>query len=288
MQTLAEYGLGRREVALLRRRRTCVLYVIGDTDTGKTTFAAACARLLAGEFRTAVVDLDAGQASIGLPTTFAWRLCGRQGLTRGRPDGMYFAGTTSPTGFFEYAVAGAAAMVREARGRAEKVVVDTCGLARGRAGRDFHHVTLEAVRPDVVMGLERAEELSEVLEPLVRSGWPAVVRAGVPDGVRRRSQARRRRYRCERFRAYFERAREVKLPLDEVAILRPKPDPVRRIASLRDGRGRDLALGIVLKFDAPRGTVTVLSPIPARRKVAAIVLGSMRIARDGRQLARNV
>jgi hypothetical protein len=34
--------------------------------------------------------------------------------------------------------------------------------------------------------------------------------------------------------------------------------------------------------------MTVLTPAPARLRVRTIVLGSMRIARDGRQLAWNV
>ena len=41
-------------------------------------------------------------------------------------------------------------------------------------------------------------------------------------------------------------------------------------------------------IDEAAQTMTVLSPVLRRTNVRAVVLGSMRIARDGRQLARNV
>ena len=284
MACLADFGIGAREAAVLSGRGARTIYVIGDSDTGKTTLAGVIVRLLAAKFKTAAVDLDAGQATIGLPTTFAWKMAGK----RGKPDGMYFAGTTSPTGYLDRWLIGAASLVGQARGRARKVVVDSCGLACGAAGRELHHATVDAVRPDVVVAIERGGELAGLLGPFVRSGWPRVVRASVPARIRKRSRAERRSYRCGKFRAYFERARELRLDLAEVAVLREVWDPAGRLASLRDGSGRDVALGIVQKFDSPRGTITVLSPVPRRVAVRAVVLGSMRIARDGRQLARNV
>lgn len=288
MAELNDYGLGRGEIAGLVRRAARVIYVIGDSDTGKSTLVGCIARRLAPAFKTAAVDLDAGQATIGLPTTFGWQMCTARGYGAGTPGGLYFTGTTSPRGHFDLSVAGAAAMVGEAWAHARKVVVDTCGLACGEAGRELHHATVEAVRPDVIVAIERHGELSELVEPLVRSGWPEVIRASAPAGVRTRSRARRRSYRCAKFREYFKRARALQLSLDKVGILRPRPDPVGRIASLRDGRGRDVALAIVQKCGSPRGTITVLSPIASATKVRAVVLGSLRIARDGRQLARDV
>jgi len=283
---LADYGLGREQIAIIARRGVRSIYIIGDSDTGKTTLAETLARHLAQKFTTAAVDLDAGQASIGPPTTFGWRLLRPSGGRR--PAGLFFTGSTSPAGHLGEWLAGAARMVGEASERAAKVVVDTCGLACGEAGRDLHHATAEVIRPDVIVAIERRDELSDLLAPFVRSGRPRVIRASAPEQVKKRSRATRRSYRCGRFRAYFEHARELRFSLDKVGILRPRPDPAGRIASLRDRAGRDVALAIVQKYDSPRGTVTVLSPVSCRTRVSAVVLGSMRIARDGRQLARNV
>lgn len=288
MASLGDYGLGERELRLFRRRGVHVIYIIGDTDTGKTTLAGVVAEALAARFRTALVDLDAGQATIGPPTTLGWRMVSRTGGGAAEPDGLYFTGTTSPAGHLEQWVIGAATLVGEARRRATKVVIDACGLARGEAGRQLHHATVEVVGPDVIVAIERSGELGELVEPFLRAGRPLVVSAAVPAMARTRSRGARRSYRCAKFRAYFERAVPVQLRLDEVGVLRPRQDPVGRIASLRGADGRDVALGIVQKYDVPRGTVTVLSPLAAGTLVRAVVLGSMRIARDGRQLGWNV
>jgi polynucleotide 5'-hydroxyl-kinase GRC3/NOL9 len=276
MARLNEYGLTPEALATLDG---CSVYIIGDTDTGKSTLAGLLARRLGA----ALVDLDAGQASVGLPTTFAWRAAGER-----RPRGMYFTGTTSPSGFYDLSVAGSAAMVSEARAFAPNVVVDSCGLARGDAGRQLHHTTVEAIRPDIVLAIQREDELAELIEPLAVAGWPRVIRATAPASARTRSRATRRSYRRSRFRDYFAGARERELCLGQVAVLRPKPDPVGRIASLRDTSGRDIALALVRSYRPARGTMTVLTPAPRGHEITAVVLGSMRIARDGRQLARNV
>ena len=283
---LSDYELRPRELAALERRWVRVVYIVGDVDTGKSTLAATLAEHLSRRARTALVDLDAGQASVGLPTTFAWRLCAQKGS--GKPGGMFFTGTTSPTGHFDLAVAGAAAMVSDARRAAGQVVVDTCGLARGTAGMRLHHTTIDAVRADAVVAIEREGELSGLLDPLERAGRPLVVRTSVPKATQKRSRATRRSYRCAKFRDYFAAACELTFSLDQVGVLRPRPDPVGRIASLRDSSGRDIALGIVRAVSASSATITVVTPYRGRKKVRAVVLGSMRIARNGRQLARNV
>jgi len=284
MPALAEFGLGRRELALLTRRRTRIIYIVGDVDTGKTTLAACLARELARTGPTASVDLDAGQASIGLPTTFAWKRAGK----RGKPDGMFFTGTTSPVGHFELAVAGAAAMVGEARVAADRVVVDTCGLARGELGAQLHQATADAIRPDVVVTVERADELVDLVAPFERCGRPWVIRASAAAAVDKRSWAARRSFRRAKLGAYFARGRELELDLDRIGVLRTKSNPAGRIASLRDGSGRDVALAIVMKHSPFRRTMAIWTPLSLRIRVRAVVLGAMRIARDGRQLARNV
>ncbi|MFO7899990.1 MAG: Clp1/GlmU family protein [Planctomycetota bacterium] len=281
MSLADDYALDRDAMQLIRAGTAQRMYVIGGVDTGKTTLAAGLADLLSADAGTAEVDLDAGQARIGLPTTFAWRMAGDRA-----PAGMYFAGNTSPAGQFDISVAGSAVMVGDASAAADKVVIDTCGLAKGDAGRRLHHTTIDAVRADLVIGIQRGGELEGLLGPLEHGRRPRVIRARVPDAVKPRSRATRRSYRARKFRAYFEEAQELRLPLSKTGILRPRRDPRGRIASLRGRDGRDAALAIVRAYDSPRGTITVLTPAAERAEVASVVLGSLRIARDGRQLAR--
>jgi polynucleotide 5'-kinase involved in rRNA processing len=282
-----EWGLGPAERRRLRDRDCRVVYVIGDSDTGKSTLVDALVAALAGRRRVAAVDLDGGQATLGLPCTFGWRRCTDHRYP-GPADGLYFTGTTSPTGHLPIIIAGSACMVDAARRAARMVVVDTCGLAAGTAGAALHHATIDAVRPDAVIGICRRDELEPTLGPLERAGSPTVIRAAPPGAVRSRSRSVRRSYRARRFRDYFVDATEFELDLRRVGILRARTDPVGRIASLRDRTGRDVALAIVRRHSEAAGTLTVLTPHAGPRGISSVVLGALRIARDGRQLARNV
>lgn len=284
MKILQEFGIGHDEAALLSCPNVRVIYVVGDVDTGKTTLAARIASWCAHSRRTALVDLDAGQATVGLPTTFAWRMV----QSRSKLAGMYFTGSTSPVGYLDIWVAGAVLMVSEAGAQAEQVVVDTCGLARGALGCQLHHPIIDAIRANVVVALERWGELRELLCPLGRAHSPAVLRVRPPSAVLKRSRAQRRSYRRARFREYFAEAGAMVLHLDEIELLRWKPDPVGRIASLRGSDGRDVALAIVQAHNVRSRTLTVWTSLQRRSRVRAVVLGSMRIARDGRQLESNV
>ena len=131
------------------------------------------------------------------------------GTRRRKPDGLYFVGTTSPTGAYELVVAGAAALVAEARGAAEKVVIDTCGRACGAAGRELHHVTIDAIRPDATVAIQRGDELSELIGPFEAADRPLVLHATPPEKAQARSRATRRSYRRAKFCDYFRAAREL-------------------------------------------------------------------------------
>lgn len=285
--SLADYGIVRRERAILDRKGVSLIYIIGNTDTGKTTLANLIASHLSVRHKTALVDLDAGQAAIGLPATFGWAMMTARGRV-GKVRGMYFTGITSPVGYFEESVAGATALVAEARRRAQKIVVDTCGVAEGAYGRELHYPTVEKIRPDVVIAIENAHELDSVIESFEEGGWPIVIRVDAPERVKRRSPTRRRSYRAERFRKYFENAGELKLSLDSVGIVNERADAVDRIASLRNSKGRDIALAIIVEFNRGKGKAVVFTPLADTSKVQFIVMGSMKVARDGTQLAWNV
>ena len=285
--TFAAYGLGRRERAIFERKGVSLIYIVGDSDSGKTTLAKLIASHLSARHKTALVDLDAGQAAVGLPTAFAWALMTRTGRV-GKMRGMYFTGITSPIGRFSESVDGAATLVAEARKRAKKIVVDTCGLAAGEMGRELHHPTIEEIRPDVIVAIESDDGLDSVLDPFELGGWPIVIRVPVPDAVKKRSPGRRRSYRAARLGEYFKNATEMELSLKRVVIIREKADAADRIASLRNSKGRDIALAIVSELNRRRGKAVVFTPLSDASDVRFIVLGSMKIARDGTQLAWNV
>ena len=52
--------------------QTGICLILGGSDTGKTTLAAALTKLLAKHQPVGIVDADIGQSHIGPPTTAGW------------------------------------------------------------------------------------------------------------------------------------------------------------------------------------------------------------------------
>ncbi|NIR36313.1 MAG: AAA family ATPase, partial [Actinobacteria bacterium] len=109
-------------------RRRGVVMLVGAPDTGKTTFALGliAAGLAAGK-TIAYVDADTDQTTTGPPTCTGLKLVRSQDdLERlEAADSLHFVGSTSAEGVVLQQVTATAALVDEARGEADLVVVDT-------------------------------------------------------------------------------------------------------------------------------------------------------------------
>jgi polynucleotide 5'-hydroxyl-kinase GRC3/NOL9 len=73
------------------------------------------------------------------------------------PAAHYFVGSTGPIGRFLSVVIGTADLVREATGAF--VVIDTTGLIH-ESGRILKCHKIDAVRPDVIVAIEKHSELA--------------------------------------------------------------------------------------------------------------------------------
>src|SRR5437773_5789241 len=105
------------EMAVAQARDARVVLVIGETDTGKTSFTTYLAnRLLAENLSVGVVDADLGQSDIGPPTTVGLgRLCPPvERLADAEVLGLYFVGSTSPQGHLLPTVLGTRMMTEKA------------------------------------------------------------------------------------------------------------------------------------------------------------------------------
>jgi polynucleotide 5'-hydroxyl-kinase GRC3/NOL9 len=229
------------EAAVQRAADARVMLVIGETDTGKTSFTAFLAStLLERGLSVAVVDADLGQSDIGPPTTVG---LGRlrlpvERLADAEVVGLYFVGSTSPQGHLLPTVLGTRLMAQKAlRLGFDRVVVDTSGLVQGEMGRLLKQHKIDLVEPDLVLCLQRNGECEHILRPYASGDHPAVVRL-VPAGVsRRRSQEERRQHREKSLQAYFAAAKPVSLDLGRVILRQPAlyvgaPLPARQVEEL--------------------------------------------------------
>ena len=182
---------------------------IGGLDAGKSTLARATAAYALRLGRTvAYLDADVAQKTVGPPATVGLKHVREpDDLTLERlshADVLGFVGSTSPQGHL-LPLAGALARLRD-RARAEGsdlVVVDTSGMVSGIWGQLVKYYKVDMIEPDLVVGLQRGEELEPVLGVLQRFFGVEIVTLPVHPGVVPTSVEQRSEQRERAMASYF-------------------------------------------------------------------------------------
>jgi len=265
----------------VRTKRTVML--VGGLDTGKSTLSRllATAALEAGR-PTAYLDADLGQKTVGPPATMTLRFLrtAEDLATLERPDALAFVGATSPQGHLLPVLAGITTLYRRAiESGADFVVIDTSGMVSGIAGQILKYHKVEMLRPDLVVGLQRGEELLPLLGVIQRFFATEVVPLGVhpdvtPTTVDQRAENRERAMagyfsgELHRFRVkptVFMPALPPLFPLEQLH---------RILVGLSDGAGGTTGLGY-LEHTPEEGVLRLISPVAEGPK--ALRLGSVRL-----------
>jgi polynucleotide 5'-hydroxyl-kinase GRC3/NOL9 len=254
-----------------------VVLILGAPDTGKSTFARYLYRRLGRHHPyVAFLDGDMGQARLGPPTTMTMAL--GEGEEEFPPRGLRrhaFVGDVSPRRHMLPTVVGAHKLVAQAQQRdATAVVYDTTGLIdASQGGGALKGALIELLRPTVVIGLQRRDELEHLLRPLRHSRRARALDLPVSRAVRQRARAERRQHRRDRFRAYFEGAEVVEIRWPEWAVFPQPAFTHHRLLAFEDATGLCLALGIVVERAGE--VVSVRTPRPTLEGVDAIRLGDL-------------
>jgi polynucleotide 5'-hydroxyl-kinase GRC3/NOL9 len=270
-----------------------VVVLLGGLDSGKSTLgkAIAAAGVDAGR-RVAYLDADLGQKSVGPPTAVTLRMFRDSSdldpEAMSRPDGLYFVGATSPQGQLLPLVVGTGSMMRQAKeGDIDLVVVDTSGLVSGVYGQMLKYHKIELLRPDVVIGLQRGEELAPLLGIVQRFFTSEAIVLPVEPGTRSTSVEERAQNREEAFRRYFSGSLQrwrvkptVFMPTLPTLFDQSQLD--RILVGLSDGVGEYIGLGY-LEFSPDEQLLRLISPVADGPK--ALKLGSVRLE-DGYRVRR--
>jgi polynucleotide 5'-kinase involved in rRNA processing len=267
-----------------------VIMLIGGLDSGKTTLGRSLAQtaLSAGR-QVAYLDADIGQKTVGPPGTVGLKLIRTPEdleLERfSRPDALSFVGATSPQGQLLPLVVGAGRLLAAARELgADTVVADTSGLVSGVYGQMLKFHKVEALQPDVVIGLQRGAELDPLLGILQRFFAADVIALAVHPEVVPTSVDERAQKREIALQAYFAEPLQrwrvkptVFMPalpsmFDQAAL-------DRLVVGLSDGKGDTIGLGY-LEHSSDDDVLRLVSPVPDAPK--ALKLGSFRLEPDHR------
>ncbi len=192
-----------------------VVLVVGGPDSGKSTLCRHLLQSARDQGRSvAFIDADLGQSHLGPPTTIGLNFYPPHppddfGL---QPDRLYFIGQTSPSGRMLETVVGLRGLVAAARRRCRLILVNTSGFISGPAAVRLKTAKAEVLRPRLGLVLVRGNETASLLPPLTLLCQETRL-LPVSHQARLKSWEERRRYREERFAAFFAKARPQRFPL---------------------------------------------------------------------------
>ena len=252
------------EAALARVAEARLTLVLGAADVGKSSFIHAA--LGAGQPRLELLDLDPGQKMVGPPGSVSLGNVSPDGLQLGR---FVFTGSTSAS-TLRYILSAGQALAEEARSRAP-LIANTSGFVRGLGAR-LQWLTIEALRPDLIVAIEQQGELDPILEKV-----PAIPVARISKSplARRKTASERRRVRQAALDEALAGAEPLLLPRETPFVPAPPAllaGATRPICALADENGQDMALGVLEAVTSD--AVRLLGPRPPR-PIRRVTLGRM-------------
>lgn len=257
------------------------VYVVGSTDSGKTTLCRYLVDAVSAHTRTAYVDCDTGQSRLGPPTTEGMAIYPDPGDPPGRPY-LRFVGSTSPGGHFVQTLTGAKRLVEKAAElSAGAVIIDSPGLIAGGVGTEFQFQMIDLLRPTQIVALQRGRELERLLANFARHPGIMIRRLPISPAVVARAATGRRRYREERFAAYFADARPQAVMLRGLGLQGRVPDLRNprgvkgRLVSFNDSENFSLALGVVRELHSEGRVLEVSAPPFDAAAVTSVRFGSL-------------
>jgi predicted RNase H-like nuclease/polynucleotide 5'-kinase involved in rRNA processing len=256
----------------LMQTGTCL--ILGAADTGKTTLVKALAARAASNRPVGVVDADIGQSHIGPPATVGWAVVDKPQIDFSQltARGTSFVGDITPVGHLLQLTEAITQCVRQASKAAELVIVDTPGLVLGPAARALWWTVQRTLQPTVVLAVQRGNELVHILDGL-RCFEFKLELIEPPADMLLKSPHRRRSYRRSRFSEYFRNACLHEIKLSKVAVQGGRGSRVGRLVALRDAKGRDMAVGLIEKWEQTRDIAVITAPKTDIRKICCLVVG---------------
>jgi polynucleotide 5'-hydroxyl-kinase GRC3/NOL9 len=258
-----------------------VFFVLGRTDVGKSTLVQNLVRLVTARRESvAVLDVDLGQSTYGLPTTLTLaRFTPGQEPPAPELIARVFIGATSPVGHLLQTVVGCRRLLdRAASLGARSILIDSTGLVEGPLAVEFKLQKIEALRPTHVVALARGKELEPILHACRRRADMTVRLLPVASAARDRSAEERRENRRAKYREYFSGAALRRFALQRVAVWGRMPQPPATelsglLVGLNDAEGFCLGVGVLQKLTS--SVVDVITPMDASDAVRLLRFGSV-------------
>lgn len=272
-------------------KRPRLAFLLGGPDVGKSTLTRQIAgAYLRGGLAVGLVDGDIGQSSIGPPTTIGMAIIHENLPDYYTAQALYFIGDTNPVRRMLEVCVGAKAMVGKAYDVGAGVVLfDSSGLIVSPYGVMLKYNKLALLRPDMVIAIEKGDELAPILSWLGGCWGTTILRVRPSEGAHPVTARQRTRLRQEQYRRYLRDAVQQSIPLEGLALYPPgflsaKVNPTGLLVGLQGRDWQTIAVGIIGSLD--NGMVNVFAPHARDAQVCGLVAGDLRLSREGVELGR--
>jgi polynucleotide 5'-hydroxyl-kinase GRC3/NOL9 len=265
-----------------------LVFIIGPTDSGKTTFA----HYLIEEARKAnlkvgLVDSDIGQSTLGPPGTVGFASI--KTSPPGTAESIYFVGDVSPKGHFIELIFGTERMVRNAQeAGCELIIVDTCGLVSFPHGYKLKYHKIQLLKPNFVVALGGSGGLEIILKNL-----PSLTSSLVLPSSKAACQLSletRRERRRKSFQKYFRNAQNFSWELSQLKFHPPdflsQPKQLNRLVGLANNEGEFQAVGTVVEVNKTKDEIIIAAPINKPEDIKIVSAGSLLVSLEGEELGR--
>lgn len=200
-------------------KRLLTMMILGKVDVGKSGFCTFLANMaLRAKLKVAVVDGDLGQSDVGPPASIGFGRVKRpiKDLFELKAEDIHFIGVTTPTGVTEKVVEGLTLMTKRAQARADAgfLIVNTDGWVEGEDAAKYKLKLTEHVKPDVVVGIQQQDELTQILSNLKTQ----TITVETPQVIKQRDREKRKILRELSYKKYLKGAKVLTFPLSWIRI----------------------------------------------------------------------
>ncbi|MEW6095411.1 MAG: Clp1/GlmU family protein [bacterium] len=199
-----------------------VVFILGEVDTGKTTFVKWLANQGVETKTIGIIDADVGQSDIGPPTTIGLGIITDkvENLSFIEPVNFYFVGDISPEGHLLDMVVGTKKLLDKALAVGiDKVIIDTTGLVQRGVGEALKFAKVKNIGPCHIIAIQRKNEIEYLLKPFDVIGDYVIHRIPVSSQVRLTSKEERAILRNKKFVSYFKNYFKFDLLFSEIVTI---------------------------------------------------------------------
>ncbi|MCL5876497.1 MAG: hypothetical protein M1540_01635 [Candidatus Bathyarchaeota archaeon] len=263
-------------------KKPVVIIVLGASDTGKSSFCTYMVNKLAESKRTvAVIDGDLGQSDIGPSACVGYSVASSPitELYNLRFLSGFFVGATSPVKAVPQTIKALNYMMTEATAKqADYILVNTDGFVSGEAAIRYKLSLIKELKPDVVVGVQIAGELEELMSYL---GGGGLMMVEPSPAVNQRTPEKRKLLREMTYAKYLKKSKLHCIPISQINLeprngVPKEQKPEKGLLVGLYGRGtRFLGIGVLRAVNSERKILKIQTAV--RSKPFRLVFGKVHL-----------